>query len=113
MNSRDAAMQNLDIRPHERIERTYWIGHPLGERRLATESMAPGTSVYGEDRLNIKGREFRVWDPHRSKLAAAIVKGLESIPITLESKVLYLGAASGTTVSHVSDIVGTKGHVFC
>ncbi len=75
--------------------------------------MAPGTSVYGEDRLNIRGKEFRVWDPHRSKLAAAILKGLKNIPITLESKVLYLGAASGTTVSHVSDIVGPKGHVFC
>lgn len=28
------------------------------------------------------------------------------------SKVLYLGAASGTTVSHVSDIVGENGHVY-
>lgn len=27
------------------------------------------------------------------------------------SKVLYLGAASGTTVSHVSDIVGAVGSV--
>jgi len=28
------------------------------------------------------------------------------------AKVLYLGAASGTTVSHVSDIVGPEGTVF-
>ncbi len=75
--------------------------------------MAPGTSVYGEDKLNIRGKEFRVWDPHRSKLAAAILKGMENIPISTGSKILYLGAASGTTVSHVSDIVGPKGHVFC
>ncbi len=26
---------------------------------------------------------------------------------------MYLGAASGTTVSHVSDIVGEKGRVYC
>jgi rRNA 2'-O-methyltransferase fibrillarin len=28
------------------------------------------------------------------------------------SKVLYLGAASGTSVSHVADIVGPEGTVF-
>lgn len=50
--------------------------------------------------------EYRVWNPFRSKLAAAIVGGVDKIHIKPGSKVLYLGAASGTTVSHVSDIVG-------
>lgn len=50
--------------------------------------------------------EYRVWNPFRSKLAAAIVGGVDHIWIAPGSKVLYLGAASGTTVSHVSDIVG-------
>jgi len=46
-------------------------------------------------------------------LAAAILKGLSEVPIKPGSKVLYLGAASGTTVSHVSDIVGEGGRVYC
>ena len=50
--------------------------------------------------------EYRVWNPFRSKLAAAILGGVENIHIKPGSKVLYLGAASGTTVSHVADIVG-------
>ncbi len=47
-----------------------------------------------------------MWNPFRSKLAAAILGGIEKIHIRPGSKVLYLGAASGTTVSHVADIVG-------
>ena len=50
--------------------------------------------------------EYRVWNPFRSKLAAAILGGVDKIHMRPGSKVLYLGAASGTTVSHVSDIVG-------
>jgi len=50
--------------------------------------------------------EYRVWNPFRSKLGAAILSGVDSIHMPPGSKVLYLGAASGTTVSHVSDIVG-------
>nr|CAG4638944.1 EOG090X0131 [Daphnia magna]SVE82916.1 EOG090X0131 [Daphnia magna] len=50
--------------------------------------------------------EYRVWNPFRSKLAAAILGGVDQIHMPPGSKVLYLGAASGTTVSHVSDIVG-------
>ena len=50
--------------------------------------------------------EYRVWNPFRSKLAAAILGGVDNIHIKPGAKVLYLGAASGTTVSHVADIVG-------
>lgn len=50
--------------------------------------------------------EYRVWNPFRSKLAAAILGGVDQIYMGPGSKVLYLGAASGTTVSHVADIVG-------
>ncbi|UYV60826.1 FBL, partial [Cordylochernes scorpioides] len=56
--------------------------------------------------------EYRVWNPFRSKLAAAILNGLKNIYIQPGSNVLYLGAASGTTVSHVSDIVGKEGLVY-
>merc|ERR1711953_522931 len=56
--------------------------------------------------------EYRVWNPFRSKLAAAILGGVDAIHMPPGSKVLYLGAASGTTVSHVSDIVGPQGSVY-
>jgi len=53
-----------------------------------------------------------VWNPYRSKLGAAVLGGIGNIYIEPGSKVLYLGAASGTTVSHVSDIVGETGVVY-
>ena len=83
------------------------------DRLLATVNLAPGYKVYGERLIADGEREFRVWDLYRSKLAGAIKKGLPSLPIKPGSKVLYLGAASGTTASHVSDIVGKEGEVYC
>lgn len=82
-------------------------------KRLATRNLTPGRNVYGEKLITYKGVEYRLWDPFRSKLAAAIMKNLENFPIKPTHKVLYLGAASGTTASHVSDIVGSEGHVYC
>ncbi len=83
-----------------------------GRELLATLNLTPGRSVYGERLVNIDGKEFRVWDPFRSKLAAAILKGINKTGIEKGSRVLYLGASTGTTVSHVSDIVGSNGIVF-
>lgn len=80
---------------------------------LATRSMVPRQSVYGERVLTIEEKgDFRLWNPRRSKLAAAIQKGVREMPIQPGSRVLYLGAASGTTVSHCSDIVGPQGIVY-
>jgi len=81
------------------------------QQALLTKSMVPGESVYNEKRVSVTDTagnkiEYRVWNPYRSKLAAAIVGGIEDVYIKPGSKVLYLGAASGTTVSHVSDVVG-------
>lgn len=47
-----------------------------------------------------------MWNPFRSKLAAGILGGLDDIHIAPGKKVLYIGAASGTSVSHVADVVG-------
>jgi fibrillarin-like pre-rRNA processing protein len=80
--------------------------------KLFTKSLVPGTKVYGEKVLIENGQEFRQWDFFRSKLAAAVKNGLKEFPVRPGSNVLYLGAAEGTTVSHVSDIVGKEGLVF-
>nr|KAG5702005.1 hypothetical protein BaRGS_015740 [Batillaria attramentaria] len=86
------------------------------EDAIVTKNMVIGESVYGEKRMSVEDgeikTEYRAWNPFRSKLAAAIVGGVENIHIKPGSKVLYLGAASGTTVSHVSDIVGPDGLVY-
>lgn len=79
---------------------------------LATKSLAPGKQVYNEKILKTKEGELRVWNPYRSKLSAAIKKGLKTFPFKKDSKVLYLGASTGTTVSHVSDIVGGDGEIY-
>jgi len=83
-----------------------------GEKKLATLNLVPGNQVYKEKLVKISDEEFRAWDPFRSKLAAAIMNGLSILPIVRKSRVLYLGVSTGTTASHVSDIVGPSGVVF-
>ncbi|PIA18735.1 Fibrillarin [Coemansia reversa NRRL 1564] len=87
------------------------------EDLLVTKNLVPGESVYGEKRISVDGpdgtkTEYRVWNPFRSKVAAGILGGVDNINIAPGKKVLYLGAASGTTVSHVADIVGPEGAVY-
>ncbi|CAA7271133.1 unnamed protein product [Cyclocybe aegerita] len=88
------------------------------DHMLVTKNLVPGESVYGEKRISIEGGvegtkvEYRVWNPFRSKLAAGVLGGLDDIFIKPGAKVLYLGAASGTSVSHVADIVGPEGIVY-
>jgi len=98
------------------------------EDLLVTKNITPGESVYGEKRISVQSTvttteangdappatnvEYRVWNPFRSKLAAGILGGMETIYMQPGSKVLYLGAASGTSVSHVADIVGPTGVVY-
>ncbi|MCW3980784.1 MAG: fibrillarin-like rRNA/tRNA 2'-O-methyltransferase [Candidatus Bathyarchaeota archaeon] len=102
-----------NVEPHPAFARVYWVTFTDGKKRLATKNLTPRRSVYGERLISVEGIEYRIWDPFRSKLAAAILKGLDFLPILKNHKVLYLGAASGTTASHVSDIVGEKGQVYC
>lgn len=90
---------------------------------MVTRNLVPGESVYGEKRISVESTpteegappakvEYRVWNPFRSKLAAGVLGGLDHIHIGPGSKVLYLGAASGTSVSHVADVVGPEGTVY-
>lgn len=68
-----------------------------GDQRLATR----GQPVYGEP----TDGEWRCWDARRSKLGAMLELDVET-GLDAGDAVLYLGAASGTTVSHVADIAG-------
>ncbi len=83
-----------------------------GIREYATPNLVRGLTVYGEKLVKLDDEEYRIWDPFRSKLASAMRKGLRDFPLNYGDKVLYLGASTGTTVSHVSDLIGNKGLVF-
>jgi fibrillarin-like pre-rRNA processing protein len=83
-----------------------------GIREFATPNLVAGSNVYGEKLVKLDDEEFRIWDPFRSKLAAALKRGLRDFPVRAGDKILYLGASTGTTVSHISDLVGNKGLVF-
>lgn len=102
--------------PHPRQNGIYVVRGK--EDSLATINSVPGKDVYGEKRVSVDDPknntkiEYRMWNPFRSKIAAAVLGGVENIYIAPGKKVLYLGAASGTTVSHVSDIVGPNGLVY-
>ncbi|RLJ04371.1 MAG: fibrillarin-like rRNA/tRNA 2'-O-methyltransferase [Candidatus Aenigmatarchaeota archaeon] len=62
--------------------------------------------------LYTKGKNLEEWNPYKSKPAAAILNGLQNFPVKKWQKILYLGAAHGTTISHFSNIVGEKGIIY-
>ncbi|BDC19910.1 fibrillarin-like rRNA/tRNA 2'-O-methyltransferase [Acidianus sp. HS-5] len=95
-----------------KMENVFECEYEDGTTRLCTKNLAPGYSVYGERLIKYNGVEYREWNAFRSKLAGAILKGLKENPVKKGVKVLYLGAASGTTPSHVSDIVEKEGKVY-
>lgn len=111
--SGDRINVQIKVKPHPTFPGIFQLTLEDGAKRLATKSFAPGHSVYGERLIRFEGAEYRVWDAFRSKLAGAILKGLKTVPVLPNDKILYLGAASGTTPSHISDIVGEDGHVYC
>lgn len=134
-----AGGKSVIIEPHR--HEGIFVAKTSAGQNIATINMVPGESVYAEKRVVVeKGSntgamaapapvaagaiknpgeadhtnklEYRIWNPFRSKLAATIVGGVQNIYIKPGSKLLYLGAASGTTVSHCSDIVGPEGVVY-
>ncbi|MFP3131983.1 MAG: fibrillarin-like rRNA/tRNA 2'-O-methyltransferase [Candidatus Nanopusillus sp.] len=80
--------------------------------RLYTKNLVPGKIVYEERLVKYNNEEYREWITNRSKLAAAIKKNIGEVPIDKGDKILYLGVASGTTASHISDIVDKNGLIF-
>lgn len=76
------------------------------KKRLATLNSVPGVSVYGERLVKDNNDEYRIWDPFRSKFAAAFLSGMKRLPQIKNQRILYLGVSTGTTPSHFSDILG-------
>jgi fibrillarin-like pre-rRNA processing protein len=94
------------------VSKSSYEGVSLLDNSFATQNADPGHKVYGERCSKIDGKEYRFWDPFRSKLCAAMRKELKTFPFAPGSKTLYLGASTGTTISHLSDIVGESGELF-
>jgi fibrillarin-like pre-rRNA processing protein len=68
-----------------------------GETALATQGPPVGSEPTSDG--------WRQWDPHRSKLGAMLAAGVDT-GLSGAETALYLGAAAGTTVSHVADVCG-------
>lgn len=78
-----------------------------------TRNLLPGVTVYDEQLLlDDEGIEYRTWSQNKSKLASGMLAGMRIPVLKSGAHVLYLGASTGTTVSHISDIVGEDGIVF-
>ncbi len=100
----------MKVKPHDKIPGVFWIFD--GKKALATKNLVPGYRSYDEIVRKYKGDEYRIWSPKRSKLSAALMKGLKNFPFKRGRRVLYLGIASGTTASHISDILGEDGIIY-
>jgi len=81
-------------------------------RELWTEAVGDLPPVYGERWVEAGNRRLRQFEPGRSKLAAAVTRGWTGDLPAPGEQWLYLGAASGTTASHVADLVGPLGRVY-
>ncbi len=77
-----------------------------------TRTVGTPPSVYGERWIERGSGLLRSWDPSRSKLAAALEAGWTGALPDEGERWLYLGASTGTTASHVADLVGDAGALF-
>ncbi|UCH90137.1 MAG: fibrillarin-like rRNA/tRNA 2'-O-methyltransferase [Thermoplasmata archaeon] len=82
------------------------------QNKFFTKNLVPGSKVYNEDLIDFEDNEYRFWNPHRSKLAALLLKKTEQLELAINNTMLYLGAAAGTTASHLSDIL-QNGRIYC
>ena len=97
-------MSRAMIRKHPKFPGVYISGSP-DKLKLYTKNLTPGYKVYDEKLINYKREEFREWNPYRSKLAALILEKPRNNFLATNFNCLYLGASSGTTISHLSDII--------
>ena len=81
------------------------------EGKIYTINNTDKNKYYDESILIYEDNFYREWNPYKSKISASIKKNLKEIPICGESIILYLDSSSGTTVSHISDVL-KKGKIF-
>lgn len=98
----------------EEINKTNIFVKRMGKKKgYYTKSLYPKYRGFAERIDRVKGEEYREVMPERSKLIAAVAKGLSQTGLKAGHSVLYLGASHGYTPSFVSDIVGSEGVVYC
>ncbi len=97
-------MSKIDIKPYSIFTNVYYSGFQ-NNIKLYTKNICKGIRVYGENLIIDENNEYREWDPFRSKLAALLLEKPKFNLFSIEKKCLYLGASSGTTISHLSDIL--------
>lgn len=97
-------MSRIMLRKHPKFPGVY-ISGATDKLKLYTKNLTPGYKVYDERLIDYKREEFREWNPYRSKLAALILEKPRNNFLSNKINCLYLGASSGTTISHLSDIV--------
>jgi fibrillarin-like pre-rRNA processing protein len=89
----------------------FWVT-VRNEKKLATLSNVSTNQDYKENLVEMNGKQYSIWNPYMSKLAAAIINGMEIFPILKKTKILYLDPTSEKTIKHISDIVGINGKIF-
>jgi fibrillarin-like pre-rRNA processing protein len=94
-----------------RTERLRWRRFP-DRAEVWTVALGEPPEVYGESISTDGTATLRRWDPTRSKLAAALLREWDGEIPRERTRWLYLGAATGTTASHVADLVGPAGVVY-
>ncbi|MGA3021945.1 MAG: fibrillarin-like rRNA/tRNA 2'-O-methyltransferase [Thermoplasmata archaeon] len=100
-----------NFRPWEGSPRLFEVAR-AERREFWTEAVGDPPPVYGERWTEVADRRYRLFEPGRSKLAAAVVRGWAGDLPAPGERWLYLGAATGTTASHVADLVGPEGRVY-
>ncbi len=97
----------VHLKNHRKFTGIWTLGYGK-KKNIYTRSLDPGNTIYGEKTVLLNDdpkQEYREWNPYRSKLAAAIHNNCSNTYIHKDTKILYLGASTGTTVTHISDII--------
>lgn len=97
-------MSKINLRNHPKESGVY-ISGPSDNMKLYTKNLEPGKNVFNQKLVKLDDVQYREWDPYRSKMAAILLNNPETTFFNPKQKILYLGASSGTTVSHFSDII--------
>ena len=89
----------------------FWIT-VKNKKKLATLNNADVNKIYNEKLIEMDGKQYNIWNPYTSKLAAAIVNGMEIFPILKKTQILYFDTTVDKTLNHISDIIGVNGRIF-